>query len=227
MHPHIAYCYFVKAIDNIPYIFIEYVEGGNLREWIADGKCIDIRTSLDTCIQFCKGMELAHSKGMKHRDIKPENVLMTKEGRVKITDFGLAGKLEKTEGIQSDQKEGQTRVGDIMGTKAYMSPEQWEDPHKVDERADVFSFGVCMWEMLCGRRPYEISIGEVPQPPDPKKLRDDLPEGLVELLYQAVALKKEDRQTNAEASQLFFHTDQRPECTERITSGQRRRRLEV
>ncbi|MBW6491596.1 MAG: protein kinase [Lentimicrobium sp.] len=196
MHPHIAYCYFVKALENIPYIFIEYVEGGNLREWIADGKCIDIRASLDMCIQFCHGMEHAHEKGMKHRDIKPENILMTKEGKVKITDFGLAGKLEKIIGKQALQNEGQTQVGDIMGTKAYMSPEQWVDPHNVDERADVFSFGVCMWEMLCGCRPYTASIGEISPPPDIVQLRDDLPGKLIELLYQVIALNKEERPRN-------------------------------
>ncbi|MBW6491595.1 MAG: protein kinase [Lentimicrobium sp.] len=196
MHPHIAYCYFVKAIDNIPYIFIEYVEGGNLREWIADGKCIDLRDSLDMCIQFCHGMEHAHNKGMKHRDIKPENILITREGRVKITDFGLAGKLEKKKDQKALQNEGQTQIGDVMGTKAYMSPEQWEDPHKVDERADVFSFGVCMWEMLVGCRPYAVSIGENQLTPNVVKLREDLPVDLIKLLYKVIALNKKKRPRN-------------------------------
>ena len=89
LHPNIAYCYYVRSIEDVPHIFVEYVDGGNLRQWIAEGKCIDYRVSLDLAIQFCHGMEHAHSKGMIHRDIKPENVLMTKDGMLKITDFGL------------------------------------------------------------------------------------------------------------------------------------------
>jgi WD40 repeat protein len=198
IHPHIAFCYFVKLIDDIPYIFIEYVDGGNLREWIADGKCLDIGLCLDMCIQFCHGMEHAHSKNMKHRDIKPENILMTSNGQLKITDFGLAGQLEKsdTKIEQNSEKEQQTQIGDIMGTKAYMSPEQWEDPHNVDERADIFSFGVCMWEMFCGRRPYLIAVGNVPSPPNPKDLRSDLPDELIDILTKSISLLKENRQIN-------------------------------
>ena len=78
LHPNIAYCYYVRSIEDVPHIFVEYVDGGNLEQWIAEGKCIDYRVSLDLAIQFCHGMEHAHSKGMIHRDIKPENVLMTK-----------------------------------------------------------------------------------------------------------------------------------------------------
>ena len=79
LHPNIAYCYYVRSIEEVPHIFVEYVDGGNLRQWIEEGRCIDYRLSLDLAIQFCHGMEFAHSKGMIHRDIKPENVLMTKE----------------------------------------------------------------------------------------------------------------------------------------------------
>ena len=89
LHPNIAYCYYVRSIEEVPHIFVEYVDGGNLRQWIEEGKCIDYRVSLDLAIQFCHGMECAHSKGMIHRDIKPENVLLTKDGILKITDFGL------------------------------------------------------------------------------------------------------------------------------------------
>jgi hypothetical protein len=92
LHPNIAYCYYVRSIEDVPHIFVEYVDGGNLRQWIAEGKCIDYRVSLDLAIQFCHGMEHAHSKGMIHRDIKPKNVLMTKEGQLKVTDFGLGAK---------------------------------------------------------------------------------------------------------------------------------------
>jgi len=195
MHPNIAYCYFVKPMDNVPCIFIEYVDGGNLREWIAEGECLDIRASLNMAIQFCHGMEHAHQRGAIHRDIKPENVLMTKEGGVKITDFGLAGALEKEAG-KGVVKEGSrvTQFGDVMGTEAYMAPEQWEDPHHVDARADIFSFGVCMWEMFCGKRPYKIAYGSDIETPTPARtLRPELTDTHIKLLYKCIELDKEKR----------------------------------
>jgi WD40 repeat protein len=195
IHPNIAYCYFVKLVDGIPCIFIEYVEGGNLRGWIAEGQCLDIRASLDMAIQFCHGMEHAHKKGVIHRDIKPENILMTREGGVKITDFGLAGALEGVVGKVAAIKGGDlTRFGDVMGTEAYMAPEQWEGPHNVDERADIFSFGVCMWEMFCGKRPYKIAYGENIEIPTPAQtLRSELTDRHVKLLYKCIDLNKKKR----------------------------------
>jgi hypothetical protein len=80
LHPHIAYCYFVRAIEEVPHLFVEYVDGGNLKDWIEAGKCADLKIALDLAIQFCHGMAYTHSKGMIHRDIKPANILMTKEG---------------------------------------------------------------------------------------------------------------------------------------------------
>ncbi len=89
VHPNIASCYFVKAIAKIPHIFIEFVAGGTLEDWINRGRCRDMRTALSLAIQFCNGMEYTHSKGIIHRDIKPQNILISKESLVKITDFGI------------------------------------------------------------------------------------------------------------------------------------------
>jgi serine/threonine protein kinase len=89
VHPRIAYCYYVRKLGEVPHIFVEYLDGGNFRQWIEEGKCIDYRVGPDLAIQFCHGMEYAHSRGMIDRDIKPENVLMSKEGQLKATDFGL------------------------------------------------------------------------------------------------------------------------------------------
>jgi len=151
LHPNIAYCYYIRNIEEVPHIFIEYVNGGNLRQWFEEGKCIDYRTNLNLATQFCHGMEHAHSKGIIHHGIKPENVLMTKDGTLKISDFGLLG----------------TDFGTLGGAKDYMAPEQFEDPHNVDERANIFSFGVCLYEMFCGNKPYEVTTGPKQQAPDP------------------------------------------------------------
>jgi serine/threonine protein kinase len=143
---------------------------GNLQEWIAKGRCADLKVGLDLAIQFCHGLEHAHSQGLIHRDIKPENVLLTREGTLKITDFG-------------------------MGTYDYMAPEQWVDAHAVDAWADTFAFGVCMYEMFCGRQPYGLAVGPRQEPPDPRALRGDdaLPEPLCDLMKRCVDWDRERR----------------------------------
>ena len=198
LHPNIAYCYYVRSIEDVPHIFVEYVDGGNLRQWIAEGKCIDYRVSLDLAIQFCHGMEWAHSKGMIHRDIKPENVLLTKDGVLKVTDFGLvrAGAvIVDGKGRGGVSGKGMTRIGDLMGTEGYMAPEQFEDPSGVDERADIFSFGVCLYEMCCGNRPYDVTIGERKDAPDPINLSRDkkFSPALSEVLTKCVQWERDKR----------------------------------
>ncbi|MBI1921866.1 MAG: protein kinase [Geobacter sp.] len=190
LHPNIAYCYFVREIEEVPHLFVEYVDGGNLREWIDTGKCSDLKIALDLAIQFCHGMAYAHSKGMIHRDIKPENILLTKDGILKITDFGIArfgGDVTSSLSLADT-----TKTRGFIGTPAYASPEQLRDAHNVREETDIFSFGVTIWEMLLGRRPYRIAIEKQPFP-EPLSLRTDLPDELATLLATLVAYDEEDR----------------------------------
>jgi WD40 repeat protein/tRNA A-37 threonylcarbamoyl transferase component Bud32 len=177
MDPHIAYCFFVRNIDDVPHIFIEFIDGGNLRDWIDTYRCRDLRIGLDVAIQFCHGMEFAHRKGVIHRDLKPENVLMTRRGELKLTDFGLVWRygwkdIPATEGsIEDTNIYGKclTQRG-AMGTPDYMSPEQWIDAHSVGKETDIFSFGVTLYEMFCGQRPYQNTLGPVQSPPEPSSL---------------------------------------------------------
>jgi serine/threonine protein kinase len=90
LHPHIAYCCYVHPLDGVPLLAVEYVDGGNLGDWTAEGRCAVLKDGLDLAIQFCRGLEHADSRGMIHRDIKHENILLTSEGVLKITDFGIA-----------------------------------------------------------------------------------------------------------------------------------------
>jgi len=214
LHPHIAYCYYVRQIEDVPHIFIEYVDGGSLREWIADGRCHDLKTGLDMAIQFCHGMEHAHGFGMIHRDVKPENILMTKEGMLKVTDFGIAGGAGGKDEARDSGSEGEgkrggsigkreenlTTLGTVIGTYDYMSPEQFEDPHNVDARADIYSFGVCMYEMFFGRRPYEFTSIEArkrgDKPYEPADLRKDIPPELALLLKKCCQLERDGRYTS-------------------------------
>src|SRR5262249_706218 len=131
LHPHIAYCHYVQPVNDIPMMVIEYLAGGNFREWITNGKCSVLNVGLDLSIQVCHALETAHAKGLVHRDIKPENVLLAIDGTLKLTDFGIAratglGELKAHTAIALA---GQT-VGAI-GTYEFMAPEQFNCAHKV------------------------------------------------------------------------------------------------
>jgi serine/threonine protein kinase len=202
MHPHVAYCYFVRTIEDVPHIFVEYVDGGTLEDWIADGKCLDYRVGLELAIQCCHGMERAHGRGLLHRDLKPANILLTRDGQAKITDFGLVGEATAAERRQrTGAGAGETTYGTQMGTPEYMAPEQGRDPRRRSAKvpdgvwidSDVYSFGVCLWEMVCGRRPFAHWSANTGQPPDPRDARRDLPDSLRVLLREVVARNRSQR----------------------------------
>jgi serine/threonine protein kinase/WD40 repeat protein len=208
MHPHIAYCYYVEPLGEVPLLVVEYLDGGNLRDWIAKGRCAELRPGLDLAIQFCHGLEHAHGHGLIHRDIKPENVLMTPDGTLKLTDFGIARVAAGGPAAAGAEPEAfnafalraaRTRAG--MGTAGYMAPEQWMDAHDVDARTDLFSCGVCLYELLAGGRPYQIATGPRQEPPHPGQLRGDetLPPKLCDLLRRLVDWDRERRPENAKA----------------------------
>lgn len=198
MHPNIASCYFVQAINRIPHIFIEYIDGGSLSEWIKSGRCRNLRTALSLAIQFCHGMEYTHKQGIIHRDIKPANILITKNSLVKITDFGIVlahgdPRDDDGSGPAPDPADPEVTVG-FRGTVGYASPEQLRDSHAVDLRTDIFSFGICLWLMLCGKKPFAGNA--VRQPiPDPVPAAPDVvfPASLKEVLTRSVAFDPDDR----------------------------------
>ncbi|MGA3210583.1 MAG: protein kinase, partial [Terriglobales bacterium] len=204
LHPHIAYCHYAQSFEQLLLLVIEYVNGGSLREWVADGRCSDLKTGLNLALQFCHGLERAHSRGLVHRDIKPENVLLTEDGTLKITDFGIVRKaLSRTGGAESVAGVPQGAVAGLtmaaIGTEEYMAPEQWASPQAVDHRADIFAFGVCLYEMLCGRRPYGKAIGPRQEAPEPGALRGDsqFPRRFGELMQRCVDWDRERRPFDA------------------------------
>ncbi|RME87624.1 MAG: hypothetical protein D6785_01755, partial [Planctomycetota bacterium] len=148
--PHIVRVYNIGEDQGIPYISMEFVEGESIQDKINRDKKIEIKEAIDYIRQAAKGLLMAHEKGIIHRDIKPDNLLVTKDGTVKVADFGLARKIEDTMGI--------TQTGAIMGTPYFMSPEQCSG-NPTDERSDIYSLGATFYYMLTGKHPF---TGESP-----------------------------------------------------------------
>ena len=208
---NIAYCYYVRNIEDVPHIVVEYVDGGNLREWIADGKCVDYKINLDLALQFCHGMEWAHKDGMIHRDIKPENVLMTKDGLLKITDFGLvrggdgamAGAGQKAEAAQTGDA-NLTMVGDFMGSAGYMAPEQAANP-KEWTNGPTFSVSASACMNVLRGTALQRYHRQKQEPPEPGEGQPgcNIPPDLAALLKQCVQWNREDRRVNSRTSATY------------------------
>jgi serine/threonine protein kinase/tetratricopeptide (TPR) repeat protein len=155
-HPNIATIYEIGETGEHTYIVMEYVEGRSLRELISR-KEIKPEKVLDIAVQTCDALIEAHARGIIHRDIKPENILLTDRGRVKLVDFGLAKTVSRIPGRGgATAAESLTESGTVMGTLSYMSPEQLRGEH-LDERTDIFSFGIVLYEIVTGDLPFKGS----------------------------------------------------------------------
>lgn len=184
-NPHVCQVYDIGIVErSVPFIVMEFLHGSDLGEMLADGEegepLWPATESVDLILQVCEALAEAHSMGLVHRDIKPENLFMvrTEDGRisVKVLDFGIAKSLLGNDGKL-------TNDGDLLGTPAYMPPEQMSSSKAVDERADIWSLGVVLYELLAGRKPfigrnlieYYKAVTAAPTPP----IELPLPEGLM------------------------------------------------
>jgi eukaryotic-like serine/threonine-protein kinase len=147
-HPNIVTIYEMGEEEGVPFIAMQLVDGENLGTLIALRKPIPLSLKLVYAIEACRAFAYAHKQGIVHRDIKPGNVMVSRDGTVKVVDFGIARVLENS----------QTKTGMLIGTFAYMSPEVFNGEH-ADERSDIFSFGVLLYELLSYSRPFP---GEIP-----------------------------------------------------------------
>ena len=147
-HPHVVGIHDFGEAEGLYYFIMEYVDGASLREVMQAGR-LSPNDALALVPQICGALQFAHETGVVHRDIKPENILLDRSGGVKIADFGLAKLLEpdRADGVSL------TGSGEVMGTPAYMAPEQIEHPLDVDHRADIYAVGVVFYEMLTGELP--------------------------------------------------------------------------
>src|SRR6266508_5395935 len=148
-HPNITAVYDIGTVDGSPYVVTELLEGETLRSRLAGGPLAP-RRAIEYALQIAHGLAAAHDKGIVHRDLKPENLCVTKDGMVKILDFGLAKLTAIEAGIQKTNlptAAAATEPGVVMGTLGYMSPEQVKG-RPADAKSDIFSFGAIFYEML-------------------------------------------------------------------------------
>jgi hypothetical protein len=157
-HPNILAIYDIGSYQGVPFLVTELLEGETLRERLSTGS-LPLRKALAVAEQAARGVAAAHERGIIHRDLKPANIFLTSDGRVKVLDFGLA-KLAPENGAPLDESRSstvtapQTQAGMVLGTMAYMSPEQVRGK-RADARSDVFAMGTILYEMLSGRRAFE------------------------------------------------------------------------
>src|SRR5258706_8903754 len=201
-HPNITAVYDIGTHEGAPYVVSELLEGETLRAALAVGK-LSPRRAIDYAIQMAHGLAAAHEKGIVHRDLKPENLFVTKDGRVKILDFGLA-KLthaEETKGQQTGMPTATagTEPGVVMGTLGYMAPEQVRGK-PADVRSDIFSFGAILYEMLAGRRAFQgdsaadtMSAILREDPPELSLTNQNLPPGLERIIRHCLEKNPEQR----------------------------------
>jgi serine/threonine protein kinase/Tol biopolymer transport system component len=199
-HPNITAVYDFGSHDGAPYIVTELLEGETLRSRLGPG-AIPARKAIDYGIQIAKGLAAAHEKGIVHRDLKPENLFLTKDGRVKILDFGLAKlRSDKPEGSQTDlQTISGTQPGVVLGTMGYMAPEQVRGK-PADKRSDLFSFGTILYEMLSGQRAFRgdtaadtITAILTKEPADLSQTNRDVAPGLDRILRHCLEKNPEER----------------------------------
>ncbi len=144
-HPNIVTVYELGEHEGSPYLAMQFLEGASLESLVRSGQPLSFLQKLDIIIQACHGLSYAHQKGIVHRDIKPGNIMVLKDGNVKIVDFGIA-RIGDT---------NFTRTGQFMGSLNYMSLEQLNDKLTVDQRTDVYSTGVVLYQILTGSLPFE------------------------------------------------------------------------
>jgi len=188
-HPHLVTVYDVGEFEGRQYLVTEFVDGGTLRDW-AKAEKRSWRDIVELLTGVADGLAAAHNAGILHRDIKPANILVAKNGYAKLADFGLAKLTQNDESREADATrtltEGHTRPGVILGTIAYMSPEQ-ASGNPLDARSDIFSFGVVLYELLSGKRPFagatELEVLKTIIHGQPEPMSADVPQpvrGVVE-----------------------------------------------
>lgn len=202
-HPHILPLYDYGAQEDILYLVMAYVEGGSLGDRIDRGKLSPAETE-NILRQVAGALDYAHRQGVIHRDIKPDNILLDKEGHALLADFGIVK-------IAGGGDSRLTVTGGLVGTPAYMAPEQGTGQTDISGSADIYSLGVVVWEMLTGRQPFtaetpmQVVIKHMTEPLPPlRRDNETLPEALEVVMQRALAKNPQNRyQTASEFADDF------------------------
>src|ERR671923_548309 len=189
-HPHVVTVIDAGEDEGAPYIVFEYVEGETLKDRIRRNGRLPVAEAVAYAIEIARALECAHSHRLVHRDVKPQNVLIDPDGRAKVTDFGIARSLEG---------QGLTAPGRVLGTTDYVSPEQALG-HEVTEQSDVYSLGICLYEMLTGEIPFKAdtqvatAMKHVREPlPDVQRRRPEVSAALAAVLERSTAKETANR----------------------------------
>jgi eukaryotic-like serine/threonine-protein kinase len=197
-HPNILAVHQLGTYAGTPYLVSELLDGETLREQIRSGP-VPLRRAIEYGVQIAQGLAAAHEKGIVHRDLKPENLFLTRDGRVKILDFGLAKLTQRQPSSEHSALTAETEPGLIMGTAGYMSPEQVRG-QTADHRTDIFSFGAILYEMLTGKRAFQrptspetMSAILNEDPPDIAKSGSNIPPALQRIVQRCLEKTPERR----------------------------------
>ena len=195
-HHNIVSIYDVGEVDSLRYIVMELVEGMTLKEYIKKKGALDWQEACDFAIQIAAALECAHANGVIHRDIKPHNILLTKDGTLKVADFGIARTTTSDTLVAG-------KGTSVMGSVHYVSPEQARGGY-VDKKSDVYSLGVVFYEMLAGRVPFDgenpvsVAVMKLEQePPNCKIHNPDIPQAVAEIAMKAIAKEQHSRYQSA------------------------------
>ncbi|MGA7381002.1 MAG: protein kinase [Terriglobales bacterium] len=213
-HPHICTIHDIEDNNGHPFIVMEKLEGQSLKQRMQGGKALEVEAILDIAVQVAEALEALHAKGIIHRDIKPANIFITTNGQVKVLDFGLA-KLSRDGLPASDEtpyEDSLTAIGVVPGTAVYMAPEQARG-EDLDPRSDIFSFGVVLYEMATGKKPFRgtnvvttLDAMLHQKPAAPRSVNPNLPVELENIIGKA--MEKDRGQRYQTATQIKTHLQQ-------------------
>ena len=197
-HPNIVKVYDVSFGDRIQYIVMEYIDGITLKEYIGQQHVISWKEAVHFTVQILQALQHAHEKGVVHRDVKPQNIMLLQDGTIKVTDFGIA--LVTT-------NDTRTMTKNAIGSVHYIAPEQAKGS-VTDGKADIYSVGVMLYEMLTGKLPFDadsavsVAIMQLQNDPKPpREINSSIPEGLEEITLRA--MRKEPRQRYESAREML------------------------